>query len=63
MKKDNRPKPKAALHGPTGLRKYYAYVGLPILLVALGVVVFWSAIASTVNGNPHPQINYLIFVC
>lgn len=43
------------------LKRYYFYVGLPILCVALGAIVFFQAIANTVKGNPHPQINYIIF--
>jgi hypothetical protein len=44
------------------IRKYYWYVGLPILALIVGTVVFFDLIMGTVNGNPHPQINYLIFV-
>ncbi len=44
------------------LQLYYWYIGLPVVLVALGVVIFLDAIAGTVRGNPHPQINYIIFV-
>jgi hypothetical protein len=44
------------------LRIYYAQVGLPILLVLIAAVVFWPQILSTVQSNPHPQINYVIFV-
>ena len=44
------------------LQLYYWYIGLPVLMVALGSVLFFDAIMSTVKGNPHPQINYIIFV-
>jgi len=44
------------------LKVYYLYVGLPVLLVALGTAFFFKAIVSTIEGNPHPQINYLIFI-
>ena len=43
------------------LQHYYWYVGVPVALVFLGAAVFWDAIISTVEGNPHPQINYIIF--
>jgi hypothetical protein len=44
------------------LQLYYWYIGLPVLMVAMGSVLFFDAIMSTVKGNPHPQINYIIFV-
>lgn len=43
------------------LQLYYWYIGVPVALVFLGAFVFWDAIISTVEGNPHPQINYIIF--
>ena len=43
------------------LQLYYWYIGVPVALVFLGAYVFWDAIISTVDGNPHPQINYIIF--
>lgn len=43
------------------LKPYYLFVGVPILLVTLGFVFFADAVANTIRGNPHPQINYLIF--
>jgi hypothetical protein len=36
------------------LYRYYYYVGIPVFLVFLGTVLFYSAIAATVQGNPHP---------
>ena len=44
------------------LKPYYYFVGVPIVMVALGFVVFFDAVASTMRGNPDPQINYLIFI-
>lgn len=44
------------------VRKYYWYIGLPILALIAGTVMFFDLIARTVQGNPHPQINYFIFV-
>ena len=43
------------------LQRYYFYVGIPVLAVVLGTVIFFDAIMSTVEGNPHPQINFVIF--
>ncbi|HEX5393418.1 MAG TPA: hypothetical protein VFW68_09060 [Rhodocyclaceae bacterium] len=44
------------------LRRYYfQVVGLLTLLVGAGAL-FFPQIVSTVNGNPHPQINYVIFL-
>ncbi len=44
------------------LKKYYVHVGLPIFLLSLTTLFFFGSIVRTVQGNPHPQINYLIFV-
>lgn len=44
------------------LKPYYFFVGVPIALVILGFIFFSGAVAGTIRGNPHPQINYLIFV-
>lgn len=44
------------------LQLYYWYIGIPVLLVVIGTAVFFDAIMGTVRGNPHPQINYIIFV-
>jgi biopolymer transport protein ExbB/TolQ len=43
------------------LSRYYYYVGIPIAVVTIGVIAFFGAIMGTVEGNPHPQINFLIF--
>lgn len=44
------------------LQLYYWYIGVPVALVFWGALLFWDAIISTVEGNPHPQINYIIFL-
>jgi hypothetical protein len=43
------------------LQRYYFYVGIPVIAVVLGTMIFFDEIMGTVNGNPHPQINYVIF--
>lgn len=44
------------------LKPYYFFVGVPIVIVLVGFAVFFDVVAGTMRGNPHPQINYLIFV-
>lgn len=44
------------------LRMYYLYVILPFALLLVGAVSYFDAIKSTIVRNPHPQINYTIFV-
>jgi hypothetical protein len=44
------------------LQRYYFHVGIPLQLLVLGTVLFFPEIMGTVEGNPHPQINYLIFI-
>lgn len=44
------------------LKGYYYFVGVPIAFVILGSALFFSQIVNTVKGNPHPQINYIIFM-
>lgn len=44
------------------LKLYYVLISLPYGLMLGGAVVFWGAIRSTLDSNPHPQINYTIFV-
>lgn len=44
------------------LRIYYLYVALPFLLLLLGAAIYFDAIKKTIVSNPHPQINYAIFV-
>ena len=44
------------------LRMYYVFVTLPFALLLVGAILFFDAIKSTIVRNPHPQINYAIFV-
>jgi len=44
------------------LRIYYLYVALPFVLLLLGAAIYFDAIKKTIVSNPHPQINYAIFV-
>lgn len=44
------------------IKSYYWYVGVPIAVMVLGTVLFFDLIVQTIKGNPHPQINYVIFV-
>jgi predicted hydrocarbon binding protein len=44
------------------LKIYYVFVTLPFVLLLLGSGIFINAIKSTIVRNPHPQINYAIFV-
>ncbi len=44
------------------LTRYYLLIGIPFILLLLAAIAFIDEIASTVQGNPHPQINYAIFV-
>ncbi len=44
------------------IKSYYWYVGIPIAALALGTVLFFDLIVSTVTGNPHPEVNYVIFI-
>ena len=44
------------------LQRYYFLVGIPVLLIGLGATYFNHEIMGTINGNPHPQINYLIIL-
>jgi hypothetical protein len=46
----------------TRLQHYYFRVGTPVVLLVLGALIFFDQIRGTVSGNPHPQINYLIFI-
>ncbi len=41
---------------------YYIFVALPFAMLLGGSAVFFSAIKYTLTRNPHPQINYTIFV-
>lgn len=42
------------------VRNYYWYVGVPIVSIILGGVFFFDAIMGTMEGNPHPELNYII---
>jgi hypothetical protein len=44
------------------LRLYYVLVGLPFAALLVGSAIFFEAIKLTITRNPHPQINYTIFV-
>jgi hypothetical protein len=44
------------------LKVYYVFVSMPFVLLLVGAAVFLEAIQSTIRTNPHPQINYAIFV-
>ena len=44
------------------LNLYFLFVTLPFALLLLGSTIFIDAIAKTITRNPHPQINYAIFV-
>ncbi len=44
------------------LKMYYLFVSLPFVMLLVGATIFFDAIRSTLDRNPHPQINYTIFV-
>ena len=44
------------------LKTYYILTPLPFVMLLLGAVFFRQAIINTLANNPHPQINYAIFV-
>ena len=44
------------------LKVYYIFVTLPFAMLLIGAAVFFEAIKGTIIRNPHPQINYVIFV-
>jgi|GEM_PF-797881 len=44
------------------LKIYYVFVSLPFVMLLIGAVAFFDGIKYTINRNPHPQINYIIFV-
>ena len=43
------------------LRIYYLYTAMPYALLLLGAFLYRDAIIKTIQSNPHPQINYIIF--
>jgi len=44
------------------LKIYYLFVSFPFIMLIVGATAFWGAITGTLDRNPHPQINYTIFV-
>lgn len=44
------------------LRLYYLYAFLPFGLLIGGAIYFFDAVKETITSNPHPQINYAIFI-
>ncbi|PLX76816.1 MAG: hypothetical protein C0615_06285 [Desulfuromonas sp.] len=44
------------------LKIYYLFVSLPYIMLMIGATIFWGPIEGTLDRNPHPQINYTIFV-
>lgn len=44
------------------LRIYYLYTAMPFVLLLLSAIFYREAIIKTIVSNPHPQINYLIFI-
>ncbi|BCM26285.1 MotA/TolQ/ExbB proton channel family protein [Methyloradius palustris] len=44
------------------LRVYYFYTALPFVILLLGAAIYHKQISNTLAENPHPQINYAIFV-
>ena len=44
------------------LKIYYLLISLPFVLLLLGSMIFIKAIMMTITANPHPQINYTIFI-
>lgn len=44
------------------LRIYYLYTVLPFAFLLIAAFIYRSAIMKTISSNPHPQINYLIFI-
>ncbi|WP_319243403.1 hypothetical protein [uncultured Propionivibrio sp.] len=44
------------------LSVYLFYCSLPYLLLLFGVSVYYDLIVDIVRRNPHPQLNYAIFV-
>lgn len=43
------------------LKIYYLYTALPFVGLLLTAMFFFDAVKHTIDGNPHPQINYAIF--
>lgn len=43
------------------LKIYYLYTALPFAFLLLGAILYRDAIVKTIQSNPHPQINFIIF--
>lgn len=43
-------------------RFYYLYTIMPFALLLLAAFMYRKTIVHTIQSNPHPQINYLIFI-
>ncbi|TFH55495.1 MAG: hypothetical protein E4G91_10420, partial [Candidatus Zixiibacteriota bacterium] len=44
------------------LKLYYVIISLPFAFLLLGAALFNEAVRITITRNPHPQVNYTIFV-
>lgn len=44
------------------LKVYYLSTALPFLILLAGAGIFHQQIQNTLSNNPHPQINYAIFL-
>jgi len=44
------------------LKLYYVLISMPFVFLIGGSIKFFPAIKMTLDRNPHPQINYTIFV-
>lgn len=44
------------------LKIYYLYTALPFVGLLITAMFFFDAVKHTIDGNPHPQINYAIFL-
>ncbi|MCA1764788.1 MAG: hypothetical protein LC633_00790, partial [Desulfobulbaceae bacterium] len=44
------------------LKIYYIFVSLPFVMLLIGAAFFFDGILYTIETNPHPQINYIIFM-
>lgn len=44
------------------LKLYYVVISLPFVFLLIGASIFHKAIMVTITSNPHPQVNYTIFV-
>jgi len=44
------------------LKIYYLYTAMPFVGLMLAALFFFDAVKHTIDNNPHPQINYAIFL-